>query len=92
MMIRASLIGVAALVLGSAAQSQINPAGLKWGPAPPGLPKGAQLALLSGNPETKGLFTIRLRFPAGYTVPPHHHTTDEHVTVMSGKMALGMGA
>jgi quercetin dioxygenase-like cupin family protein len=92
MMIRAFLIGVTMLSLGGAAQSQVNPAGLKWGPAPPGLPRGAQLALLSGNPEKKGLFTIRLRFPAGYTVPPHHHPSDELVTVMSGQMSLGMGA
>jgi len=89
---KALLICLAALAPGSAAYSQVNPAGLKWGPAPPGLPKGAQLSVLSGNPDKKGLFTIRLRFPPGYTVPPHNHPTDELVTVMSGQMSLGMGA
>lgn len=85
-------VGVAALLLGPAAQAQVNPANLKWGPAPPGLPAGARLAVLSGDPGKKGMFTIRLRFPAGYTVAPHHHPTDELVTVMAGQMSLGMGA
>jgi quercetin dioxygenase-like cupin family protein len=89
---KALFIGFAALLVGPAAQGQINPAGLKWGPAPPGLPMGARLAVLSGDPNKEGMFTIRLRFPPGYAVPPHWHPTDELVTVMTGQMALGMGA
>jgi quercetin dioxygenase-like cupin family protein len=37
------------------------------------------------------MFTIRLRFPAGYTVPPHHHPSDEFVTVIAGQTSFGMG-
>ncbi len=83
----------AALLAGSAnvAQSQVNPANLKWGPAPAGLPKGAQLAVLSGDPGKEGMFTIRLRFPAGYRIMPHHHPADELVTIISGQTAFGMG-
>jgi quercetin dioxygenase-like cupin family protein len=84
-------LGVAALLFGPAAQAQVNPANLKWGPAPAGLPAGARLAVLSGDPGKKGMFTIRLRFPAGYTVAPHHHPADELVTVMGGQLSLGMG-
>lgn len=29
--------------------------------------------------------------PAGYKIAPHWHPTDEHVTVLSGTFALGMG-
>jgi quercetin dioxygenase-like cupin family protein len=29
--------------------------------------------------------------PAGYRIAPHWHPTDEHVTVLSGTFALGMG-
>jgi quercetin dioxygenase-like cupin family protein len=29
--------------------------------------------------------------PAGYKIAPHTHPTDEHVTVLSGTLALGMG-
>jgi quercetin dioxygenase-like cupin family protein len=78
-------------LLPSATSSQVNPNQLKWGPAPPGLPRGAQLAVLSGNPGAAGPFVIRLRFPAGYAVAPHHHPTDEYVTVISGQLSLGMG-
>ena len=80
----------AALLAGSAAQSQVNPANLKWGPAPAGLPKGAQLAVLSGDPGKEGMFTIRLKFPANYAIPAHHHPADEHVTVLSGRTYYGM--
>jgi quercetin dioxygenase-like cupin family protein len=96
-MIKAPLIVAAALLLSSAflfstgAQSQVNPGNLKWGPAPPSLPRGAQAAVLSGNPEKPGMFTLRLKFPPGYAVPPHSHPADEHVTVISGQLNLGMG-
>jgi quercetin dioxygenase-like cupin family protein len=29
--------------------------------------------------------------PAGYRIAPHWHPTDEHVTVLFGTFALGMG-
>jgi hypothetical protein len=44
----------------------INSGDLKWGPAPPTLPKGAELAVLSGDPSKDGLFVIRLKMPSGY--------------------------
>jgi quercetin dioxygenase-like cupin family protein len=88
-------LGFSMLLAGSAATSpawaQMNNADLKWGPAPPGLPAGAQLAVLSGDPGKEGMFTMRVKFPAGFTVPPHHHPADELVTVIDGDFALGMG-
>ena len=87
----ATLLG-SALLFGSSAQSQVNPANLKWGPAPPSLPRGARVTVLAGNPEKEGIFTIRLKFPPGYAVPPHSHPADEYVTVISGQLSLGMGA
>ncbi len=62
-----------------------------WGDAPPVLPAGAKIAVVSGDPGKTGLFTLRLQMPAGYTIAPHWHPTDEHVTVLSGTFALGMG-
>ena len=41
----------------------LNPADLKWGDAPTGLPPGAKLAVLAGDPNKKGLFTVRLQTP-----------------------------
>jgi len=64
---------------------------VKWGPAPPALAPGAQMAVLSGDPASSGLVTLRVKVPAGYVVAPHWHPTDEHVTVLSGSFSVGMG-
>lgn len=64
---------------------------VKWGPAPPSLPPGAQAAVLLGSPSQAGPFVLRLKFPAGFTVPPHRHSKDEMVTVISGRFGIGSG-
>ena len=64
---------------------------LKWGPAPPAFPKGAQVAIVSGDPSKEGLYVLRLKVPAGYKVPAHVHPNDENVTVISGTFNVGMG-
>ena len=69
----------------------LTPGDLKWMDAPPGLPPGAKMAVLEGDPNKKGPFTVRLQAPAGYKVPPHTHPTTEHVTVISGTFNIGTG-
>jgi quercetin dioxygenase-like cupin family protein len=69
----------------------VSPDNLKWGAAPPAFPKGAQIAVLSGDPTKDGLYVIRLKVPAGYKVPPHTHPNDENITVISGTFNIGMG-
>ena len=64
---------------------------VQWGPAPPFLPAGAQIAVLQGNPSEKGAVTLRLRLPANYNIPAHWHSMDETVTVLSGAFHVGMG-
>ena len=68
-----------------------NVGAAKWGPAPPMLPPGAQIAVLAGNPTASGPYTVRLKFPANYDIPAHSHPTDEHVAVVSGEFFAGMG-
>jgi quercetin dioxygenase-like cupin family protein len=34
---------------------------------------------------------LRLRFPAGFVVPPHRHSKDELVTVISGRFSVTTG-
>lgn len=63
----------------------------KWGPAPAVFPSGAKMAVLQGDPSKSGLFIIRLDMPDGYTIAPHWHPTDEHVTVIKGTFLVGMG-
>ena len=69
----------------------VNADGLTWGPAPPVLPKGAKIAVLSGDPSKDGLYVLRLKMPANYRIPAHNHPTSEYVTVISGKFHIGMG-
>src|SRR6476661_5375226 len=65
---------------------------IQWGPAPPIFPAGAQFAVVQGDPSVAGqIFTVRLRFPNGYILPPHTHPTDEHVTVLRGTFLVGLG-
>lgn len=52
---------------------------------------GAKMAVLAGNPEKKGYFVVRVKFPADFTVAPHHHVIDEYETVVSGTYYLGTG-
>ncbi len=68
-----------------------GPDDLKWGPVPPAFPKGAQVAVMAGDPFAAGAYVLRLKLPAGYTIPAHHHPTAENVTVISGRFHAGMG-
>src|SRR5262245_45997650 len=63
----------------------------QWGPAPPFIPAGAQLAVLSGDPTKSAPYSVRLKFPANYTIAPHSHPTDENVVVVSGAVTFGLG-
>ena len=76
---------------GPTAHVLLTPGDIKWAPAPPGVPPGAMVAVLDGDPSKPGPFTIRLKMPAGYKVAPHWHPTDEHLTVLQGTFRAGMG-
>jgi quercetin dioxygenase-like cupin family protein len=73
------------------AAAQAPRSDFQWGPAPAVFPAGAEMAVLDGNPGAAEPFTVRLRFPSGYKIAPHTHPTDEHVTVIQGVFAVGMG-
>jgi quercetin dioxygenase-like cupin family protein len=65
---------------------------IKWGPAPAVFPPGAQMAVIQGDPGKSEPFIVRLRFPNGYAIAPHTHPTDEYITVIDGRLKVGMGA
>jgi quercetin dioxygenase-like cupin family protein len=77
----------------SAAPGQSNSAqqDVQWSPAPPVFPPGAEIAILQGDLSKAEPFTLRLRFPNGYKIPPHTHPTTENVTVLTGTFLAGMG-
>lgn len=64
---------------------------VSWTAGPPSLQPGAQAAVLHGDPAKDGLFTMRLKLPAGYSIAPHSHPKPEIVTVISGTFNVGMG-
>ena len=63
----------------------------EWGPGPPFFPAGARFAVAQGDPSADGIYAVRLEMPAGYTIAPHWHPEDEHITVLSGSLVVGMG-
>jgi uncharacterized protein (TIGR02246 family) len=66
--------------------------GLTWSDLKvPGFDPGAKIAVLHGDPGSKGDYTLRLQFPGGYRFPVHWHPGAEHVSVLSGTFLLGMG-
>jgi len=56
-----------------------------------GLPPGAQMGVLVGNPGKAEPFVIRTKLPDGYKIPAHWHAGDENVTVMKGTLLIGKG-
>jgi quercetin dioxygenase-like cupin family protein len=90
-------VGLAMALSGSAIAQHsgehklIAPQDIKWGPAPPSVPPGAQAAVLYGDPGKEGMFAFRLKMPKGYHIAPHTHPQPEIVTVLSGTARLGMG-
>src|SRR5262245_44126926 len=94
-MLFASVASLAARSLageaGAPAHTMLTSADVKWGPPPPMLPAGSEMAVLYGDPGKQGLFVIRAKMPAGYRIPAHSHPSDETVTVLSGTFMMGMG-
>jgi len=90
-MTRTLLLTVTAAAFAAASPAIAKP--MKWmDAAGAGLPAGAQMAVVKGDPSKAGEFTIRVKMPAGYTVPPHSHPGDEVVRVMGdGTLSYGMG-
>jgi quercetin dioxygenase-like cupin family protein len=69
-----------------------SPDSIPYGPPPPFLAAGAQIAVLEGNPgASSGDYTVRLKMPDGYRIAPHWHPLRENVTVISGTFKVGMG-
>lgn len=68
-----------------------SPDRVEWKDAPPALRAGAKVAVLEGDPAEAGPFTMRIKLPDRYRIPPHYHPVTEHVTVLQGTFRVGMG-
>jgi quercetin dioxygenase-like cupin family protein len=85
-------VAVGMLAQTGAPQNAFTPDQMKWGPPPPFVPPGAQVALVEGDPSApSGDFTVMIKMPDGYKIAPHWHPQRENVTVVSGSIKVGMG-
>ena len=84
------LLSLLPLTHAYAAQTILTVPTLKWMTATE-MPPGVQVAILAGNPQEKGHFVARVKFPANYIVPAHSHLIPEYDTVISGTYYLGEG-
>jgi quercetin dioxygenase-like cupin family protein len=90
----AALFLLAAVAIADDSQEGITlnaPDKLVWKDGPASLPKGAQIAVLEGDPGKVGPFAFRVKVPDGYQIPPHTHPKMERVTVIQGTFNIGMG-
>jgi len=93
LLIVATLIALAGLVWAQDIMkvTMVTPDALTWKDNP-NVPKGAQVAVLLGDPTKAGEVIVqRVKLPANYQVPPHTHPYAETVTVISGSVGFGMG-
>ena len=86
-----SLLAVALLVAG---RPRAQAKAMKWMDATRRRASGRRARWRSSRaiPARPATFTVRIRMPANYAVPPHHHPGDEVVRVVSaGALSYGMG-
>ena len=58
---------------------------LKWGPCPPFIPKGCEIAVLHGDPAKQNA-DIFFKVPANFTIPRHWHNSAERMVLVSGEL------
>lgn len=80
-----------ALALPAQQPESVTPAEVRWSEGPPSLPPGVRIAVLEGDLRQEGIFTARLKLPAGFRLLPHWHPAFEYLTVMEGTYSLGRG-
>ena len=94
-------ITTAAVILACASMASLHaqakahvlqtPAEATWGPAPPFVPAGAQISVMSGDPGKPAPYSLRFKLPANYSIPAHSHPMDENVVIVTGGLTFGMG-
>jgi hypothetical protein len=90
-LILVAFIALAGSALGQDAMHDIlvKPDALIWKDSP-NLPKGAQVAILVGDPTKPGEVVVqRLKFPPNYHVPPHTHPYAEFCTRRDTRTMVG---
>lgn len=84
------LVTAGAAIAASMAPTIVISGQEKWS-AGTGMMKGAQVAVLAGDPTKSGLYIVRIKVPAGTVFGAHYHDDTENVTVISGTLWVGIG-
>lgn len=82
---------VEAKIEGGETQLRALASEIDWGPCPPSLPKGCEMAVVEGDPRQEMLFTVRFRTTGEFEMRPHWHPRNERVTILEGKVGVGFG-
>jgi mannose-6-phosphate isomerase-like protein (cupin superfamily) len=67
--------------------STFKDAQLKWGPCPPFIPKGCEIAVLHGDPARPNV-DVFFKVPGNFTIPRHWHTSAERMVLVSGTLQV----
>jgi mannose-6-phosphate isomerase-like protein (cupin superfamily) len=62
-------------------------AGLQWGPCPPFIGEGCQIAVLHGDPSRPNA-DVFFKVPGDFHIPSHWHTSAERMVLVSGVMQV----
>lgn len=88
---RVVMVTLAGLGWSRSAAAQTNPVWsaetATWSPAG----KGLESAVVLGDPDKAGSYSLAFRLAPGAWIPPHSHPTAKQVTVLSGALLMGMG-
>ena len=65
----------------------IQPDAIQWR----GSATGLQSAVVEGDPQKGGTFTMMLKLPDGFWIQPHFHNVDKRLVVVKGQLLMGHG-
>ena len=71
----------------SSVLKSIADAPLQWGPCPPFMPEGCNIAVLHGDPS-KEKADVLFRVKGKSSIPNHWHSSAERMVLLSGKMEV----
>ncbi len=60
---------------------------LQWGPCPPFMPEGCNIAVLHGDPSSENA-DVLFRVKGKSSIPNHWHSSAERMVLLSGKMEV----
>lgn len=60
---------------------------LQWGPCPPFIGEGCEIAVLHGDPAQPNV-DVFFKVPGGFMIPRHSHTSAERMVLVSGQLEV----